>query len=114
MPKFASESEMEAEAIAQLRARVRRQKEIKDAVHHTEAEEIAEMWKWIKISAVVAAPVCVLSLAKDLLLVEHAHRPHGPLPDYMAIQTREFPWECETCALFDLDCWKKCRAEQGN
>jgi cytochrome c oxidase subunit 6a len=113
VPKFASEAEMEAEAIAQLRARVRRQKEIKDAVHHSEAEEIAEMWKWIKISFVVAAPVCVLSIAKDVLLVDHAHRPHGPLPDYMEIQTREFPWECETCALFDLECWKKCRAEKA-
>ena len=45
--------------------------------------------------------------------VDHVHRPHGPLPDYMSIQTKEFPWECETCALFDLDCWKKCRAEKA-
>ena len=112
VPKMGSPAEMEAEAIAQLRARVRRQKEIMDATHHSEAEEIAEMWKWIKISFIVAAPVCVLSIAKDVLFVDHVHRPEGPLPDYMAIQVKEFPWECETCALFDLDCWKKCRAEQ--
>ena len=112
VPKFGSPAEMEAEAIAQLRARVRRQKEIMDATQHNEAEEIAEMWKWIKISFVVAVPVCVLSVAKDILLVDHVHRPEGELPDYMNIQVKEFPWECETCALFDLECWKKCRAEQ--
>mmetsp|Transcript_3305 Transcript_3305/g.6217 ORF Transcript_3305/g.6217 Transcript_3305/m.6217 type:complete len:145 (+) Transcript_3305:49-483(+) len=112
VPKLGSVEEMEAEAIAQLRARVRRQKEIMDATQHSETEEIAEMWKWIKISFVVAVPVCVLSIAKDVLFVDHVHRPHGPLPDYMEIQVKEFPWECETCALFDLECWKKCRAEQ--
>jgi cytochrome c oxidase subunit 6a len=113
VPKLASPAEMQAEAIAQLRARVRRQKEIMSATHHSEAEEIAEMWKWIKISFIVALPVCVLSFAKDIFLVEHTHRPHGPLPDYMEIQVKEFPWECETCALFDLECWKKCRAEKA-
>ena len=113
VPRLGSEAEMEAEAIAQLRARVRRQKEIMDATQHSHAEEVAEMWKWIKISFVVATPVCVLSILKDILFVPHAHRPTGPLPDYMAIQTKEFPWECETCALFDLEYWKKCRAEQA-
>mmetsp|Transcript_33483 Transcript_33483/g.61508 ORF Transcript_33483/g.61508 Transcript_33483/m.61508 type:complete len:150 (+) Transcript_33483:61-510(+) len=113
VPRLAPLEEMKAEAIAQLRARVRRQKEIADATGHSEAEELAEMWKWIKISFAVATPVCVLSVVKDLTLIDHAHRPHGPLPDYMAIQTKEFPWECETCALFDLECWKKCREEQA-
>ena len=113
VPKLGTPAEMEAEAIAHLRARVRRQKEIMDATEHSMEEEVAEMWKWIKISFVVAAPVCVLSIAKDVLFVDHVHRPHGPLPDYMAIQVKEFPWECETCALFDLECWKKCRAEQA-
>ena len=113
VPKLGNQAEMEAEAIAQLRARVRRQKEIMDATQHSETEEIAEMWKWIKISFIVATPVCVLSIAKDVFFVDHVHRPHGPLPDYMDIQVKEFPWECETCALFDLECWKKCRAEQA-
>eukprot|EP01083_Nonionella_stella_P101274 286892_1 len=113
VPKLGSPAEMEAEAIAHLRARVRRQKEIMDATQHSEAEEVAEMWKWIKISFVVATPVCILSILKDIFLVPHAHRQEGPLPDYMAIQVKEFPWECETCALFDLECWKKCREEQA-
>mmetsp|Transcript_44846 Transcript_44846/g.95462 ORF Transcript_44846/g.95462 Transcript_44846/m.95462 type:complete len:147 (-) Transcript_44846:241-681(-) len=113
VPLAGPKDEMIAQSIAHLRARVARQKEIMDATQHSHAEEVAEMWKWIKISFVVATPVCVLSVAKDVLFVEHVHRPHGPLPDYMAIQTREFPWECETCALFDLECWKKCRAEMA-
>lgn len=113
VPRLGTEAEMEAEAIAHLRARVRRQKEIKDATEHSAEEELAEMWKWVKISVVVAAPVCILSMVKDALFVPHAHRPHGPLPDYMDIQVKEFPWECETCALFDLECWKKCRADKA-
>lgn len=113
VPRLGTQAEMEAEAIAQLRARVRRQKEIMDATTHSHEEEMAEMWKWVKISAVVAAPVCVLSVLKDMLFVGHTHRPEGPLPDYMNIQVKEFPWECETCALFDLHCWKKCRAEKA-
>jgi len=113
VPKLGSPAEMEAEAIAQLRARVRRQKEIMDADTHCQTEEIAEMWKWIKLSFFVVVPVCVLSVAKDVLLVDHQHRKPDPLPDYMAIQVKEFPWECETCALFDLECWKKCREEQA-
>ena len=67
VPRMGSAAEMEAEAIAQLRARVRRQKEIMDATQHSHAEEVAEMWKWIKISFVVATPVCVLSILKDIL-----------------------------------------------
>ena len=113
VPRLGTQAEMEAEAVAQLRARVRRQKEIMESTGHSEQEEFAEMIKWIKISAVVAAPVCVLSVLKDLLFVGHVHRPEGDMPDYMNIQVKEFPWECETCALFDLECWKKCRAEQA-
>mmetsp|Transcript_12020 Transcript_12020/g.22341 ORF Transcript_12020/g.22341 Transcript_12020/m.22341 type:complete len:144 (+) Transcript_12020:674-1105(+) len=113
VPKLGSPAEMEAEAIAQLRARVRRQKEIMNATEHSHSEEIAEMWKWIKMSFFVATPICVLSVAKDVFLVDHVHRRAGPEPDYMAIQVKEFPWDCETCALFDLECWKKCREEQA-
>ena len=113
VPRLGSAAEMEAEAIAQLRARVRRQKEIMDATTHSEAEEVAEMWKWIKVSFIVAMPVCVLSVVKDLTLIDHPHRKEGPLPDYMAIQVKEFPWECENCALFDLKCWDDCRAEKA-
>lgn len=73
----------------------------------------AEMNKWIKISVIVAAPVCVLTMVKDLLFVEHAHRKEGPEPDYMRIRNKEFPWECEDCELFNSECWKKCREERA-
>ena len=103
---------MQKEALAQLRARIAKQKEIEAGTHVSHAEEVSEMWKWIKLSILVGFPVCVLSVAKDLLLVDHPHRKHGPLPDYMRIRNKEFPWECEDCEIFDLDCWKKCRAEK--
>ena len=46
VPRLAPLKEMKAEAIAQLHARVRRQKEIMDATGHSETKELAEMRKW--------------------------------------------------------------------
>uniref|UniRef100_A0A7S2MJB1 Cytochrome c oxidase subunit n=1 Tax=Helicotheca tamesis TaxID=374047 RepID=A0A7S2MJB1_9STRA len=113
VPRLGTEEEMKAEAVAQLRARIARQKEIEAKTHTPMAEELDEMWKWIKISLFVAAPVCAITMIKDVLTMEHEHRKPGPEPEYMQIRTKPFPWECEDCALFDLDCWKKCRAEKA-
>mmetsp|Transcript_7965 Transcript_7965/g.14999 ORF Transcript_7965/g.14999 Transcript_7965/m.14999 type:complete len:144 (+) Transcript_7965:808-1239(+) len=113
VPRSGSEEQMKKDAIEHLKARISKQKEIEHSRHVPHAEEVAEMNKWIKISVLVAAPVCVLTVAKDLLLVEHAHRKEGPEPDYMRIRNKEFPWECEDCELFNSDCWKKCRAERA-
>lgn len=113
IPRFASEAEMKKEALAQLKSRIAKQKEIEAGTHVSHAEEVAEMYKWIKLSFLVGLPVCVLSVAKDLLLIEHPHRKHGPEPDYMKIRTKEFPWECEDCEIFNGECWKKCREEKA-
>jgi|EP00550_Attheya_septentrionalis_P000753 cytochrome c oxidase subunit 6a len=108
-----AEKDMQAEAIAQLQARIARQKDIMKATHKSEAEEMEEMWKWVKISIFIAIPLVVAASAKDILFEEHAHRKVGPEPDYMAIRKKEFPWECENCALFDGHCWDACRAEKA-
>ena len=113
VPRSAPEAEMKKEALAHIKARIARQKEIASG-NHSHAEEVLEMNKWIKISVVVALPACVLLVVKDYFFEEHTHRPEGPLPDYMKIRNKEFPWECEDCALFDNDCWKKCREEKAN
>lgn len=113
VPRLGSEQEMQADAIAQLQARIARQKEIVQATQHTEQEELDEMWKWVKISVLVAAPVLVLTSIKDIILNEHDHRKPGPEPDYMRIRNKPFPWECEDCELFNRDCWKQCRAEKA-
>uniref|UniRef100_A0A6U3QIP8 Cytochrome c oxidase subunit n=2 Tax=Ditylum brightwellii TaxID=49249 RepID=A0A6U3QIP8_9STRA len=113
IPRLGTEEEMKAEAVAQLRARIARQKEIESKTHKPMSEELDEMWKWVKISIMVAAPVSVLACIKDVLTIEHDHRKPGPEPDYMQIRTKPFPWECENCALFDLGCWKQCRAEKA-
>ena len=104
---------MEKEAVAQIKARLARQKEILTQTTHTHEEEVDEMWKWVKLSLFVALPVCVLTLVKDLLFVEHDNRKPGPEPDYMRIRTKEFPWECSDCELFNGPCWKKCREEMA-
>jgi cytochrome c oxidase subunit 6a len=113
VPKIGTEAEMQAEAIEQVRARIAYQKEVMAAnPHKSHDEEWTELWLWIKISIFVAGPGCFLMMGKDALIEEHHHRPDGPFPEYMNIRSKEFPWECDQCPLFDLDCWKKCRAEK--
>jgi len=112
VPRSAPEAEMKKEAVSHLRARIARQKEIASG-EHSQAAEVLEMNKWIKISMVVALPACVLLVVKDHFFEEHVHRPEGPLPDYMKIRNKEYPWECEDCALFDSPCWKKCREDKA-
>lgn len=114
VPRLGTEAEMQAEAVAQIRARLAYQKEIMASrPHKSHSEEWVELWNWIKISIFVCGPVVVFALVKDAIFEEHKHRPHGPLPEYMGIRSKEYPWECGQCDLFDLDCWKKCRAEKA-
>ena len=63
----------------------------------------------------LALKVCLTSGASGLTLIfdEHGHRFEGELPEYMHVRTKEFPWECGDCDLFDLKCWKQCRAEKA-
>jgi cytochrome c oxidase subunit 6a len=115
VPRLGTEEQMKAEALEQIKARVAYQKELmrgKDPKHQVE-EEIHEMYKWVKVTFMFGLPICVASLIFSFATEEHAHRPEGALPEYLAIRKKEFPWECGDCALFDLDCWKKCRAEKA-
>jgi cytochrome c oxidase subunit 6a len=80
--------------------------------HYDQAEEVFEASKWLKVSAMVAFPLCILSSIKDLILNEHEHASEGPKPDYMKIMNKDFPWECKECALFDPKCWAECRANK--
>jgi len=114
VPKTGSEAEMQAEAIDQIRARIAYQKEVLAAnPHKSFDEEWVELWTWIKISIFVCVPGCILMVLKDLAIEEHHHRPEDPLPEYMSIRAKEFPWSCSECPLFDLECWNKCRAEKA-
>ena len=114
VPRFGTEEAMKKDALDQIRARLAYQKELK-AKHsgHTHAEEVNEMWKWVKITFAIAFPICLLSSMKDVLFGEHHHdHAHGPVPEYMKIRTKPFPWECDDCALFDQKCWDACKAEK--
>eukprot|EP00546_Thalassionema_frauenfeldii_P006669 CAMPEP_0178913542 /NCGR_PEP_ID=MMETSP0786-20121207/10901_1 /TAXON_ID=186022 /ORGANISM="Thalassionema frauenfeldii, Strain CCMP 1798" /LENGTH=141 /DNA_ID=CAMNT_0020586297 /DNA_START=27 /DNA_END=452 /DNA_ORIENTATION=- len=114
VPKFGTEEAMKEQAIEQIRARLAYQKELRSSRGgHSHAEEVDEMWKWIKISFIVAFPVCILSCVKDLVFGEHPHHDDSPKPDYMKIRNKAFPWECEDCALFDQKCWNACKAEKA-
>ena len=109
-----TDAQINAEALDQIRSRVARQKEIMSH-HHGIEEEVGEMWQWVRITWYVAVPVMALSLAYSAIFDEHHHRIEGELPEYMKIRSKEFPWECSDCDLFDGKCWKECREEKkGN
>ncbi|CAB9498106.1 expressed unknown protein [Seminavis robusta] len=114
VPRMGTEEQMKAEALEQIKARVAYQKELmktKDPKHQLD-EEIHEMYKWVKVSFMVGAPICLASFIFSFAMEAHHTRPDGELPEYMAVRHKEFPWECSDCALFDLGCWKQCRAEK--
>lgn len=113
MPLYGSEEEMQKQMVEQIRARVKYQKEImaiKNANNH--ADE-AEMWRWVNITFVVGIPVMFGSILYSYFFDEHAHRLDGDLPEFMVIRSKEFPWQCSGCDLFDMACWKKCKAEKN-
>jgi cytochrome c oxidase subunit 6a len=112
VPALGTEEEMKAQAIEQIRARVKYQKELLAAQSHGHDDEY-EMWRWLNLTFKVALPIVALSMAYSFIFDEHPHREDGALPEYMHIRSKEFPWECGDCDLFDLKCWKKCKAEKG-
>lgn len=109
-PKLGTEAEMIAEATQQIRARVKYQKELVKLHAHDPAEEVAEMFRWVNITFMVGLPICALSLLYSFIMDEHEHRVEGAMPEYMTVRSKEFPWECGECDLFDIPCWDKCRA----
>mmetsp|Transcript_21313 Transcript_21313/g.44489 ORF Transcript_21313/g.44489 Transcript_21313/m.44489 type:complete len:140 (-) Transcript_21313:118-537(-) len=112
VPKLGTEAEMQAEAVQQIRARIAYQKELMKGKHGPEAD-IHEMNWWIQATFMVAIPFCAASYIYSFVIDnEHPHRIEGPLPEYMAIRHKEYPWECSDCDLLDDACWKKCRAEK--
>jgi hypothetical protein len=112
VPKIGTPSAMQAEAIEQIRARVAYQKELMAGSAHGVEEELHHMWQWINISFMVGIPICLLSVGYSYFFDEHHHRNEGPLPEYMNVRNKEFPWDCDQCDLFDTTCWKKCKAEK--
>lgn len=115
VPRMGTEEQMKAEALEQIKARLAYQKELmktQDPAHHLQ-EEITEMYKWVKVTFSIGLPICLLSVVYSFVMEEHAHKPDGELPEFIAIRKKEFPWECGDCDLFDGACWKKCRAEKA-
>ena len=101
---------MQKEAVAQIRARIDYQKSLIAAQHVHDDED--EMYKWLKISLQFAVPVTLTFTALALIFDEHHHRKAEPLPEHMKIRSKEFPWKCSDCDLFDGKCWKACK--EGN
>jgi hypothetical protein len=113
VPKAGSKEAMQAEAIEQLRARVKYQKELTAVKAHPYEAELSEMWRWMHASLMIGVPVCLLSGLYSFTMDEHPHRVEH-VPEYLHVRSKEYPWECSDCDLFDRKCWKKCKEEMKN
>jgi hypothetical protein len=117
VPRYGTPEQMQEDAIEQIRARVKYQKDILDhhlhsGGHHSPAANLAEMWRWVNISLYIAVPISILSVIYSFVFDVHPHRADGELPEYMVVRSKEYPWECSNCDLFDYPCWKQCKAEK--
>eukprot|EP00903_Cladosiphon_okamuranus_P016970 g15643.t1 len=79
-----------------------------DAAHAAE-----EMAKWKKMTAGMGA-LSVAVTAMVLATEEHHHAdPDAPVPSYMQIRNKPFPWNCADCSLLDAACFAKCKEERS-
>ena len=83
-------------------------------MHIYTAEEV-EKWKKVSMGATVVVILYSLKEFAGILGGAHDHHDHGdkPLPDYMQIRSKPFPWECSNCSMFDTHCFEKCKAERA-
>jgi len=80
-----------------------------------------EMQKWKKYSLTIAIPSSIILMGVNAYIhfVVHADHDHHdeeekpPPTSYMQIRTKAFPWECEDCGLFEMDCIAKCKAKMA-
>ena len=74
-----------------------------------------EVEKWRKVSIAATGIVIVMSIKEMVDMAGGHHGAHSdkPLPDYMQIRAKPFPWECSSCSLFDTECFKRCKAERA-
>ena len=54
--------------------------------------------------------LCAAGGFYNVAIHEHTHSEAGLA--YQKLRNKPYPWpECPDCNIFDLDCWKNCRAE---
>jgi hypothetical protein len=111
VPKYGTIEEMNKMSLDQFRQRLAYQKELMAAKPtHSPEHEIDEIWRWVNLSIYVGLPAILMSLIYSFGFEVHPHREEGDLPDYMKIRSKEYPWRCGECDLFDYPCWEKCKA----
>eukprot|EP00518_Triparma_eleuthera_P000942 CAMPEP_0182458912 /NCGR_PEP_ID=MMETSP1319-20130603/4150_1 /TAXON_ID=172717 /ORGANISM="Bolidomonas pacifica, Strain RCC208" /LENGTH=101 /DNA_ID=CAMNT_0024657697 /DNA_START=9 /DNA_END=310 /DNA_ORIENTATION=- len=62
---------------------------------------------WTKTSYGMAVAVGALTVWNVYVHMSHGHHEHdedAPLPAYMKIRTKPFPWEFDDCSPMDLKC----------
>uniref|UniRef100_A0A7S2G097 Uncharacterized protein n=1 Tax=Octactis speculum TaxID=3111310 RepID=A0A7S2G097_9STRA len=78
---------------------------------HCPVQAEADMNNWIKISVVAIGGVSVAGVVIGYLESQHHHH-EAPPRSFKKIRAKPYPWECSDCTLFDLECWKECRANK--
>eukprot|EP00635_Sarcinochrysidales_sp_CCMP3193_P002573 CAMPEP_0118919706 /NCGR_PEP_ID=MMETSP1166-20130328/18695_1 /TAXON_ID=1104430 /ORGANISM="Chrysoreinhardia sp, Strain CCMP3193" /LENGTH=112 /DNA_ID=CAMNT_0006860235 /DNA_START=30 /DNA_END=368 /DNA_ORIENTATION=+ len=80
---------------------------------HDAAEAAAEMVRWEKFSYVAFGVSGLFGLYMAYVEYQHSKHPHEvhkPEMSHLKIRSKEYPWRCPDCNLFDLKCWRECKA----
>jgi len=77
------------------------------AQHHAET---AAMWKKVSMVAIPAAGLLMV-VNLGIHFTHEEHHVDTPAYSYLRFRKKAFPWGCSDCALFDGECWKKCKEE---
>mmetsp|Transcript_4554 Transcript_4554/g.5903 ORF Transcript_4554/g.5903 Transcript_4554/m.5903 type:complete len:111 (-) Transcript_4554:1598-1930(-) len=80
---------------------------------HDAAEAAAEMVRWEKYSYMAVAASGIFGMYIWYLEYQHAKHPHHTEKaefSHLKIRNKPYPWSCPDCNLFDLKCWRECRA----
>eukprot|EP00512_Aurantiochytrium_limacinum_P001504 CAMPEP_0171490120 /NCGR_PEP_ID=MMETSP0958-20121227/3131_1 /TAXON_ID=87120 /ORGANISM="Aurantiochytrium limacinum, Strain ATCCMYA-1381" /LENGTH=92 /DNA_ID=CAMNT_0012023399 /DNA_START=266 /DNA_END=544 /DNA_ORIENTATION=+ len=78
-----------------------------------QAHHEATMKQWEKVTKMAIPFIGVLATVNLFIHMSHGHHEVEKKMLYQNIEKKAFPWKCSHCALFDGECWKKCK-EEGN
>ena len=81
--------------------------------YYSEHRATAEKWRKITLAGLpIVGALAVYNLVEHLNHLEHHKKHDTPKYKYLRIHKKPFPWECSSCGLLELDCWKACKEEK--
>jgi len=79
---------------------------------HDPVQAEADMNSWVKISAGAFGACGVIAAYVTYVESQHEHHHDEEARSYKKIRNKPFPWSCNDCSFFDLQCFRECKANK--